>query len=106
MRRTKRKKKDGIDPISTAFDQMKRVKNPPIRLKDFASVEAMREEINEVVAFLQNPRAFQEMGARAPRLLVYNLEVQDALGSGMMEGVNLKLDVKDALGSSMMVLVQ
>ncbi|KAH9706864.1 putative inactive ATP-dependent zinc metalloprotease FTSHI 5 [Citrus sinensis] len=44
-----------------------RVKNPPIPLKDFASVESMREEINEVVAFLQNPSAFQEMGARAPR---------------------------------------
>lgn len=28
----------------------------------------MREEINEVVAFLQNPQAFQEMGARAPRV--------------------------------------
>nr|KAJ0192755.1 hypothetical protein LSAT_V11C800449170 [Lactuca sativa] len=42
------------------------VKNPPIRLKDFASVEFMKEEINEVVAFLQNPCAFQEMGARAP----------------------------------------
>lgn len=28
----------------------------------------MREEINEVVAFLQNPNAFQEMGARAPRV--------------------------------------
>ncbi|KAA8533356.1 hypothetical protein F0562_033111 [Nyssa sinensis] len=67
VRRTKRKKKDGIDPISTAFDQMKRVKNPPIPLKDFASVESMREEINEVVAFLRNPSAFQEMGARAPR---------------------------------------
>ncbi|KAH9706870.1 putative inactive ATP-dependent zinc metalloprotease FTSHI 5 [Citrus sinensis] len=45
-----------------------RVKNPPIPLKDFASVESMREEINEVVAFLQNPSAFQEMGARAPRV--------------------------------------
>ncbi|XP_016558590.1 probable inactive ATP-dependent zinc metalloprotease FTSHI 5, chloroplastic isoform X3 [Capsicum annuum] len=66
-RRIKQKKKAGVDPISTAFDQMKRVKNPPIRLKDFASIESMREEINEVVAFLQNPRAFQEMGARAPR---------------------------------------
>ncbi|PWA91797.1 ftsH extracellular protease family [Artemisia annua] len=61
------KKKEGVDPITHAFDQMKRVKNPPIRLKDFASVEFMREEINEVVAFLQNPRAFQDMGARAPR---------------------------------------
>ncbi|GMP92514.1 hypothetical protein CsSME_00042709 [Camellia sinensis var. sinensis] len=67
VKRIKRKRKAGVDPISTAFDQMKRVKNPPIRLKDFASVESMREEINEVVAFLQNPRAFQEMGARAPR---------------------------------------
>ncbi|XP_009588245.1 probable inactive ATP-dependent zinc metalloprotease FTSHI 5, chloroplastic isoform X2 [Nicotiana tomentosiformis] len=66
-RRIKRKKKAGVDPISTAFDQMKRVKNPPIRLNDFASIDSMREEINEVVAFLQNPRAFQEMGARAPR---------------------------------------
>lgn len=47
---------------------MQRVKNPPIPLKDFASIESMREEINEVVAFLQNPGAFQEMGARAPRV--------------------------------------
>lgn len=67
IKRIKRKRKAGVDPISTAFDHMKRIKNPPIRLKDFASVESMREEINEVVAFLQNPNAFQEMGARAPR---------------------------------------
>lgn len=67
LRSIKRKRKAGVDPISTAFDQMKRVKNPPIQLKNFASVDSMREEINEVVAFLQNPRAFQEMGARAPR---------------------------------------
>ncbi|XP_030511571.1 probable inactive ATP-dependent zinc metalloprotease FTSHI 5, chloroplastic [Rhodamnia argentea] len=67
IRKIKQMKKAGIDPIKTAFDGMKRVKNPPIPLKEFASVESMREEINEVVAFLQNPRAFQEMGARAPR---------------------------------------
>lgn len=67
VKRVKRKRKAGVDPISTAFDQMKRVKNPPIRLEDFASVESMREEINEVVAFLQNPNAFKEMGARAPK---------------------------------------
>ncbi|KAJ6434179.1 hypothetical protein OIU84_017816 [Salix udensis] len=67
LRTIKRKKKAGIDPISTAFDGMKRVKNPPIPLRDFSSIESMREEINEVVAFLQNPSAFQEMGARAPR---------------------------------------
>lgn len=92
----KNKKKAGVDPITRAFEQMKvthhsmflhllclsifteqiqrfmvclqRVKNPPIPLKNFASIESMREEINEVVAFLQNPRAFQEMGARAPRV--------------------------------------
>ncbi|KAL4379473.1 hypothetical protein GQ457_02G033540 [Hibiscus cannabinus] len=67
LRRIKRKKKAGFDPIRTAFDGMKRVKNPPIPLKDFASIESMREEINEVVAFLQNPGAFKEMGARAPK---------------------------------------
>ncbi|KFK37857.1 hypothetical protein AALP_AA3G038200 [Arabis alpina] len=66
-RRIRQKRKAGIDPIKTAFDRMKRVKNPPIPLKNFASIESMREEINEVVAFLQNPKAFQEMGARAPR---------------------------------------
>ncbi|KAI3991255.1 hypothetical protein MKX01_022476 [Papaver californicum] len=67
LRRTLKRKKEGVDPITTAFDQMKRVKNPPIRLKDFASVDSMREEINEVVAFLQNSSAFREMGARPPR---------------------------------------
>ncbi|KAJ7973529.1 ATP-dependent zinc metalloprotease FtsH [Quillaja saponaria] len=67
VKRIKRKRKAGIDPIKTAFDRMKRVKKPPIPLMDFASIESMREEINEVVAFLQNPKAFQEMGARAPR---------------------------------------
>ncbi|XP_015875583.2 probable inactive ATP-dependent zinc metalloprotease FTSHI 5, chloroplastic isoform X1 [Ziziphus jujuba] len=67
VKRIKRKKKAGIDPITRAFERMKRVKNPPIPLKEFASVESMREEINEVVTFLHNPRAFQEMGARAPR---------------------------------------
>lgn len=48
------------------------MKNPPIPLKDFASIESMSEEINEVVAFLQNPSAFQEMGARAPRVCFPN----------------------------------
>ncbi|KAJ4720911.1 ATP-dependent zinc metalloprotease FtsH [Melia azedarach] len=67
VRRIKQKKKAGVDPIRNAFERMKRVKIPPIPLKDFASIESMKEEINEVVAFLQNPSAFQEMGARAPR---------------------------------------
>ncbi|KAK4851831.1 hypothetical protein QYF36_018762 [Acer negundo] len=67
VQRIKRKRKAGVDPISSAFDRMKRVKNPPIPLADFASIESMREEIYEVVTFLQNPSAFQEIGARAPR---------------------------------------
>ncbi|XP_050382303.1 probable inactive ATP-dependent zinc metalloprotease FTSHI 5, chloroplastic [Argentina anserina] len=67
VRKVKQNKKAGVDPITRAFDDMKRVKNPPIPLKDFASIESMKEEINEVVAFLKNPKAFQEMGARAPR---------------------------------------
>ncbi|XP_021734746.1 probable inactive ATP-dependent zinc metalloprotease FTSHI 5, chloroplastic [Chenopodium quinoa] len=66
-RRILRKRRAGVDPIRTVFDSMKRVKNPPIPLRDFASVDSMREEINEVVAFLQNPSAFQKLGARAPR---------------------------------------
>ena len=54
---------------------MQRVKNPPIPLNQFASIESMREEINEVVAFLRNPRAFQDMGARAPRVC-YSKDVE------------------------------
>uniref|UniRef100_A0A7N0VGV2 AAA+ ATPase domain-containing protein n=1 Tax=Kalanchoe fedtschenkoi TaxID=63787 RepID=A0A7N0VGV2_KALFE len=67
IKKIKSKKKAGVDPISTAFDQMKRVKNPPIPLKDFASVDSMRAEIDDVVAFLQNPHAYQQMGVRPPR---------------------------------------
>lgn len=59
------------------------MKNPPIPLKDFASVESMREEINEVVAFLQNPRAFQEMGARAPRVCYYANNVCVCVGTSV-----------------------
>ncbi|KAJ8467400.1 hypothetical protein OPV22_029952 [Ensete ventricosum] len=62
-----RRRKEGVDPIRSAFDQMKRVKNPPIPLQDFACVESMREEINDIVTCLRDPTAFQEKGARAPR---------------------------------------
>lgn len=61
-----------LKQILGSISHLQRVKNPPIPLKDFASVESMREEINEVVAFLQNPSAFQEMGARAPRVCYYH----------------------------------
>ncbi|KAI5398284.1 variant 3 [Lathyrus oleraceus] len=66
-RSVKSRRRDGVDPIKTAFEHMKRVKKPPIPLKSFSSIESMEEEISEVVTFLRNPRAFQEMGARAPR---------------------------------------
>ncbi|PKA60946.1 ATP-dependent zinc metalloprotease FtsH [Apostasia shenzhenica] len=62
-----RRRKEGVDPIRSAFDQMKRVKNPPIRLGDFASVDSMRDEINDIITCLQNPKAFREKGARAPK---------------------------------------
>lgn len=65
--RMRDRRREGVDPIKTAFEHMKRVKKPPIPLNNFSSIDSMKEEISEVVAFLQNPRAFQEMGARAPR---------------------------------------
>lgn len=72
VRRMWKKMSSGIketksDPIQSAFDRMKRIKNPPMRLKDMAGIDALKEEINEIVAFLRNPKSFQEVGARAPR---------------------------------------
>ena len=97
LNRKIRRRKEGVDPIKSAFEQMKvrftpltliiscnksifccsrlsvlnfqRVKNPPIRLAAFSSIDSMREEINEIVAFLRNPAAFREMGARAPKVM-------------------------------------
>ncbi|KAG0630185.1 hypothetical protein M758_1G160200 [Ceratodon purpureus] len=60
-------KKDEIDPIKNVFDKMKRVKHPQVRLQDFAGIDAVKEEINEVISFLRNPKIFKEMGARPPR---------------------------------------
>lgn len=60
-------KKTKADPIEGAFDRMKRIKNPPMHLKDLAGIDAVKEEVNEVVSFLKNPKSFQEIGARAPR---------------------------------------
>jgi ATP-dependent Zn protease len=50
---------------------MQRIKNPPMRLKDLAGIDAVKEEINEIVAFLRNPKSFQEIGARAPRVQIF-----------------------------------
>ncbi|GAB2287182.1 hypothetical protein Dimus_021566 [Dionaea muscipula] len=67
LRRKLARKRDRGNPIKEVFDDMKRVKNPPIPLKDFVSIDAMKEEIDEVVTFLKNPSAFLKVGARAPR---------------------------------------
>lgn len=53
--------------IRAAFDRMKRIRNPPTKLRDLAGIDAVKDEIIEIVAFLKNPKHFQEMGARAPR---------------------------------------
>ncbi|KAL9257626.1 putative inactive ATP-dependent zinc metalloprotease FTSHI 5, chloroplastic [Drosera capensis] len=55
------------DPVTTIFNKMKRVKNPPIPLSKFVSLGKISEEVDEVVMFLKNPGAFQKVGARAPR---------------------------------------
>ncbi|XP_057855194.1 probable inactive ATP-dependent zinc metalloprotease FTSHI 5, chloroplastic [Cryptomeria japonica] len=53
--------------IKVAFDRMKRIRNPPTRLRDLAGIDAVKDEIIEIVTFLKSPKHFQEMGARAPR---------------------------------------
>lgn len=55
------------DPVRQAFDKMKRIKDPDIRLKDFAGLDMVKDEINEIITFLRNPSVFKEMGARPPR---------------------------------------
>ncbi|KAG6544312.1 hypothetical protein Mapa_014315 [Marchantia paleacea] len=60
-------KKQTMDPIKNVFDKMKRVKRPEVLLKDFAGIDVIKEEINEVISFLKDPKLFKEMGARPPR---------------------------------------
>ncbi|KAL3693910.1 hypothetical protein R1sor_007561 [Riccia sorocarpa] len=60
-------KKQTMDPIKNVFDKMKRVKRPEVLLKDFAGIDVIKEEINEVIRFLKDPKLFKEMGARPPR---------------------------------------
>lgn len=55
------------DPVRQAFDKMKRVKDPELRLREFAGLDTVKEEINEIVTFLRDPAVFKEMGARPPR---------------------------------------
>ena len=64
---SKDSKTDVIDPIRNVFDNMKRVKRPQVGLTDFAGIDTVKEEINEVISFLRNPKLFKEMGARPPR---------------------------------------
>eukprot|EP00252_Welwitschia_mirabilis_P025772 TRINITY_DN8198_c0_g1_i1.p1 TRINITY_DN8198_c0_g1~~TRINITY_DN8198_c0_g1_i1.p1 ORF type:complete len:1255 (+),score=269.09 TRINITY_DN8198_c0_g1_i1:201-3965(+) len=53
--------------LREAFDDMRRIRHPPVRLKDIAGIDAIKEEVDEIISFLRNPKSFQEIGARAPR---------------------------------------
>lgn len=49
---------------------LQRVKRPKVSLKDFAGIDSVKEEINEAITFLRNPKLFKEIGARPPRVLL------------------------------------
>eukprot|EP00270_Netrium_digitus_P012882 TRINITY_DN4230_c0_g5_i1.p1 TRINITY_DN4230_c0_g5~~TRINITY_DN4230_c0_g5_i1.p1 ORF type:complete len:636 (-),score=216.65 TRINITY_DN4230_c0_g5_i1:175-1833(-) len=55
------------DPVRAAFDKLKRVRRPDVRLSDFAGLEGVKEEINEIINFLRDPKRYSELGARPPR---------------------------------------
>lgn len=59
--------KEIVDPVRQAFDKMKRIKESEVSLKDFAGLDIIKGEINEIVTFLRDPSVFKEMGARPPR---------------------------------------
>lgn len=65
----KKKKKAGEfeDPVKEAFAKMRRVRKPSIRLEDMIGIDPIREEIDEIITFLRDPRGFTELGAQAPR---------------------------------------
>ncbi|CAI5535364.1 unnamed protein product [Closterium sp. Naga37s-1] len=44
-----------------------RVRRPAVRLSDFAGMDAVKEEVQEVITFLRDPSSFQRLGARPPR---------------------------------------
>ncbi|CAI5461677.1 unnamed protein product [Closterium sp. Yama58-4] len=62
-----KKEKKVKDSIREAFDRMKRVRRPAVRLSDFAGMDAVKEEVQEVITFLRDPSSFQRLGARPPR---------------------------------------
>ncbi|GJP56793.1 hypothetical protein CLOM_g15841 [Closterium sp. NIES-68] len=62
-----KKEKKVKDSIKEAFDRMKRVRRPSVALSDFAGMDAVKEEVREVITFLRDPAAFQRLGARPPR---------------------------------------
>ena len=37
-----------------------------MHLKDLVGIDAVEEEVNEVVIFLKNPKIFKEIGGKAP----------------------------------------
>lgn len=55
------------DPVKEAFAKMRRIRKPSMRLEDFVGIDPIREEVEEIIAFLRDPRGFTELGAQAPR---------------------------------------
>ena len=47
---------------------VQRIKKPELRLQDFAGLDMVKDEINEIITFLRDPSIFKDMGARPPRV--------------------------------------
>ncbi len=57
---------------STRPAKIRPTKAPPVRWEDVAGVEEARDELEEVVDFLTNPKQFKHLGAKVPRgILLY-----------------------------------
>lgn len=55
------------DPIRRAFDNLKRVRQPELRLSELVGLEAIESEVDAIVGFLRNPGRYKKLGARPPR---------------------------------------
>ena len=60
-------KKMKVDPIEGVFRHNEESKKKPMHLKVILGIDLMREEVNEVVPFLKNPKNFQDIGSSTSR---------------------------------------